>query len=169
MKLKTKKEILSRRTPLEKDCFIYFLIKGEEIVYVGQTTNGLTRITQHCADKNFDYYSIEKCQITNLDNLEARYIVEFNPKYNSSTLPKNSIYWPKKKILREFRLDGFAFNRIAKRHGLNPCYCGDYYSINLFKLIFEEAVRSKELKFVPEYSNNRDWFINEQYKEGNST
>lgn len=65
-------------------CFIYFLIDNEEVVYVGQTTNGLARIEVHRRDKQFDKVYTILCEPENLDHIENSYIMKYQPKYNKT-------------------------------------------------------------------------------------
>lgn len=61
--------------------YVYFLLQGKEVVYVGQTKNGLTRIYQH-KDKVFDMAYVMECDANELNRLENRYIFKYRPKYN---------------------------------------------------------------------------------------
>lgn len=63
-------------------CFIYFLIDGEEVVYVGQTTKGLSRIEVHRRNKKFDKVYAILCEEEDLDYCENTYILKYAPKYN---------------------------------------------------------------------------------------
>lgn len=62
---------------------IYFLISGEEIVYIGQTIDIEERLKSHFhGKKEFDsYYSLD-CKKEEADLLEYIYINIFKPKYN---------------------------------------------------------------------------------------
>lgn len=64
---------------------IYFLIKENKIVYVGQTKSGIKRIYQHLNKKDFDSYSFfiikDKKE---LDKIEAYFITKYRPIYNKS-------------------------------------------------------------------------------------
>lgn len=78
------------------DCsIIYFLIKDNEVVYVGQSSLGICRPFQHTT-KDFDSVSILKCKNEELDYLESRFILKYKPKYNHSIL--NSYSYSYKKI-----------------------------------------------------------------------
>lgn len=70
-------------------CGIYFLILGDEIVYVGQSVDVLGRINTHYREgqKQFDSYSFVKVPAEDLCNQEAKYIAEINPEYNRTMLP----------------------------------------------------------------------------------
>ena len=60
---------------------IYFLIKNDEVVYVGQTTKGLARPFQH-VDKIFDRVEIISVRIEDLNKAEGYFISKYKPKYN---------------------------------------------------------------------------------------
>ena len=65
----------------EKPC-VYFLIKNNEIVYVGQTVKLHNRLQQHKLDKDFDSYFFLECKKEELLALERKYIFEFLPVLN---------------------------------------------------------------------------------------
>lgn len=69
--------------PPPRDVFVYFLLKDGEVVYVGQTREGVTRPYSH-KDKDFDTVRIIKCEIDELDYLEEKYIVKYKPIYNGT-------------------------------------------------------------------------------------
>lgn len=70
--------------------FIYFLVKDNEVVYVGQTRYGMNRPYQHRYDKEFDDIYIIKCDEDELDELEDKYIRKYTPIYNKSLNNKAS-------------------------------------------------------------------------------
>lgn len=63
---------------------IYFLKKGDEIVYVGQSVNIERRIKEHRVDKKglFDSYTTIECTKENLDSSETSYLFMYRPKLN---------------------------------------------------------------------------------------
>jgi hypothetical protein len=63
-------------------CGVYFLIKDESVVYVGQSTNIAQRIANHKATKDFDTFTYIQCKPENLNTIEAMYIDRLKPKYN---------------------------------------------------------------------------------------
>ena len=67
--------------PHIKGTFIYFLLKDNEVVYVGQTKSGLDRPFQH-KDKDFDMVKILPCDESELNEMEDFYILKYEPKYN---------------------------------------------------------------------------------------
>lgn len=60
---------------------IYFLIDGEEVVYVGQSKVGVSRPFMH-RDKDFTDVAVMECKENELDYYETKYIRQYNPKYN---------------------------------------------------------------------------------------
>lgn len=73
------KQVIS--IPRYNDCFVYFLLKNCEVVYVGQTKNGLARPLSH-RDKDFDSIKIIYCEESMLDITEDTYIEKYKPRYN---------------------------------------------------------------------------------------
>lgn len=88
-----KTDIFDRKQPCDNNEYIYFLFDGEELVYVGQTTNIYQRIGVHMKKKTFDSFSKIKVDLSQkeLDLLETHYILNFKPKYNNR-LPENPFY-----------------------------------------------------------------------------
>jgi len=84
----------------EKVSAIYFLFKGNEIVYIGQTNNLFSRIKSHKKGKRskcqpikrfdtFGYITISyRFGCDNINNAEAYYIRKHKPLYNIM-IPKN--------------------------------------------------------------------------------
>lgn len=64
---------------------IYFLIKNEKVVYVGQSKNVLTRISFH-KDKNFDSYAFLPCEEHEMDIIESLYIHLLQPEQNGTSV-----------------------------------------------------------------------------------
>lgn len=64
---------------------VYFLIKNNEVVYVGQSTNVLNRIQGH-KDKDYDQAFYIECEKDSLLELETKYIIAFTPKMNKTLL-----------------------------------------------------------------------------------
>lgn len=69
------------RIDIPKTVFVYFLLDGGEVVYVGQTKNGMSRPLQH-TDKVFDSIYVIYCDVSELDYLEDKYMTKYRPKYN---------------------------------------------------------------------------------------
>ena len=60
---------------------VYFLIHGDEIVYIGASCNVLSRILQH-ADKIYDRIFFIPVDPLYLVTVEMNYIQKYKPKYN---------------------------------------------------------------------------------------
>ena len=81
--LLTTEEIVKVALPWEKLSGVYFLVLGDEVVYVGQSTNVHARIPNH-ADKEFDKYAFVPCDVDLLNKLESLYIHVLRPKINGN-------------------------------------------------------------------------------------
>lgn len=78
-------EILEAAVPLNKSSGIYFLVKGPEVVYVGQSVDMLHRIARHRREgREFDSFACVVCDSDKLDEMEAQYIAAFAPRNNVS-------------------------------------------------------------------------------------
>jgi hypothetical protein len=65
-------------------CAVYFLMSGDEVVYVGQTTNLYARIGGHREDKVWDRILFLPTPRKDLDATERHWIATLRPKYNTS-------------------------------------------------------------------------------------
>lgn len=81
---------------------IYFLIKGDSVVYVGKSTSLASRIGNHCADrvrgeKDFDSFSWIQCEAADLDLMERTFLciyaatIAMDSWGNRSTRPGNAL------------------------------------------------------------------------------
>jgi hypothetical protein len=80
-------DVLARSHPRDRAVpGIYFLIRGTEIVYVGQSKNLPVRIQQHRRKNGmeFDRFTVYPCAASLLDKMEQHYIAMFRPPYNGS-------------------------------------------------------------------------------------
>lgn len=93
MKLLTEQELLKISRKVTKSKGVYFLIDGNDIVYVGKSNNIVSRIGEHLHEKtkNFNRYYTHP----NLNNstyiMEELYIRLFRPKYNIEYNQNNSV------------------------------------------------------------------------------
>lgn len=76
-------EIAAAALPWAKASGVYFLLDGDEVVYVGQAVNVYSRIGQH-TDKRFDRYAFVPCAVDALDMLESLYIHCLRPRLNGN-------------------------------------------------------------------------------------
>lgn len=77
-------DIITNSIVLEPIVGVYFLINGNELVYIGQSTDMAKRITAHKNEKRitFNRYSFVECGIDELDIIESLYIHAYRPKKN---------------------------------------------------------------------------------------
>ena len=75
--------------PLEPNCYIYFLLVEAKIIYIGQTTNLLSRIASHQKDKIFDHIACFKTSKNDLLTIETVNIQFHKPKLNKSFIDYN--------------------------------------------------------------------------------
>ena len=82
----SKKDIFSNlREKPYVGCSVYFLTKGDEVIYVGQTRHGMTRIYSHAKTKDFDGYYLHPVKSEkDLDFVELQTIVKHKPRLNKS-------------------------------------------------------------------------------------
>ena len=68
---------------------IYFLIDGEEVVYIGQSINPLSRIGDHLRNKDgkFDRCFFIPVPRSILDLMESNFIKALSPKLNGNSGP----------------------------------------------------------------------------------
>lgn len=98
-------------------CFIYFLLdENGEVVYVGQTTRGMSRIEAHYKDKQFEKIYIIPTDETDLDYAETVYILKYTPKYNKTINLKDFIALKKVKevVRKDYKLKILKMDRIFK-------------------------------------------------------
>lgn len=136
MRYLKKKEIIQNKNNLS-DIFlssgIYFLIQGNEIVYVGQTKiHFATRISKHINTNNIkfnSFYIIPFSPNENLNIIETKYIVEFSPRHNSK-LPQNSTYLSRQQIKKFFF--GVSWTTIKK--GIKKDLIHSYFNGKAFNV-----------------------------------
>ena len=83
-------EIIEFAIPWSKQIGIYFLINTNEIVYVGQSIDIFSRISQH-KNKNFTHFVYINCLEHQLDKLESIYIHFLQPVGNGFASRKEKI------------------------------------------------------------------------------
>jgi len=65
-----------------KGFYVYFLFKGESIVYIGQTVNLPNRIGEHIKTKDFDSVYYESVVGSEMSIIESLYITLYGGHYN---------------------------------------------------------------------------------------
>jgi hypothetical protein len=109
-RLPDKKYILAHTIPNPgTQTGIYFLVKDDDIVYVGQSTDFQWRLAIHLYKKDFDSMAFLPCKEDDLDIIESGYIHRFEPRQNgrrANGLMNAPISW--------HELMGFAYKGINK-------------------------------------------------------
>ncbi len=105
---------------------VYVLLDGDEIVYVGKSTNPYGRIGAHMADKKFDKFtilcnedfSVEESEFAELyPYFEEILIMKYKPKYNKSI--DCLIYVSYEIINREIGLSKYEFRKLVSKYKIN--------------------------------------------------
>ena len=79
----THDEIVDSAFPVDSECGIYFLTRGSEVYYVGQTKKLLYRLYKHrMMGRQFDGFAFIPCAEEDLDRLESAYIAMLLPGEN---------------------------------------------------------------------------------------
>ncbi|MFP3391772.1 hypothetical protein [Brevibacillus sp. SIMBA_040] len=128
--LLTEKEIASHSIPFVERPHLYFLLKGDEVTYVGSCSKSTPNLFSH-NDKDFDcYYMLSVEQDVDLNVLLAEYIIKLVPKHNGN-LQSNEKYMSKSQIKKKFNMSGYDINKVIKEKKINTVYL-DYYDIDEF-------------------------------------
>lgn len=78
-------DIAKSAIPWNKASGVYFLLDGDDVVYVGQAVNVYSRIGQH-TDKIFDRYAFVPCAVDALNIIESLYIHCLRPRLNGNQI-----------------------------------------------------------------------------------
>jgi hypothetical protein len=72
---------------------VYFLLRGDRIVYVGRSDNIFTRIGTHVRNNRIDFDKVHTVAATGLEQerLEQLYIAAFKPEFNAYGLAETDI------------------------------------------------------------------------------
>lgn len=114
---------------------IYYLIKGDEIVYVGQARNIFSRISTHIMEKekDFDYCTVISIPYENLSEVETEEIFKHRPIYNTN-IPRNNIYKTFKQLLPILGMSVHQLRKFIITHKIEPVALGGlvFYKISDF-------------------------------------
>lgn len=79
----TEKQIVSAANRYKPCCGVYFLIKDNKVMYVGQSVDIHSRMRQHAKTRDFDSYTYIPCEPDSLDIYESLYIHALSPDWNA--------------------------------------------------------------------------------------
>lgn len=141
MRIEEKNAIVLARYPKE---FVYFLLKENEVVYVGQTTNGISRPLSHRRTKEFDDIAIVPCDRRELDRVEQTMIAKYDPPLNKC--PNHKEKKSVKELIKEIKgktgsMTPKRMERIMAELGIKPMICAANRSRTITQ---EEAERIRK-------------------------
>lgn len=89
LKLRSEDNIVRYGRCYQAACGIYFLIKENHVIYVGQAINVMSRIIEHArCGRDFDTYNFIRCHRSQLDEWERAYINALMPPLNRDAITK---------------------------------------------------------------------------------
>ena len=135
---------------LEKSPGIYFLLKGKEIVYIGQSVDPDSRVPTHQNGeyaKDFDSYFIYRCQKSELDALVFLFILHYQPRLNSRPSSKQKLLDSVGTVRKKLKALGqsiYPFKRWRKQGLIRPI--GEFDSTTYFWASDVDALISTKFK-----------------------
>lgn len=100
--------ILNSAIPLvifeDTHCCVYFLIRDDTIVYVGQTNNLPGRVQAHLRDKIFDHVAWIHVPFDELNEAEFYYISRFVPNYNVFVPRQQPTQKPRRRVAHSWHV-----------------------------------------------------------------
>ena len=124
------------KLPKFGNSFVYFLLKDNEVVYVGKTSNGITRPLSH-KNKIYDEIYILYCNEENLTDSEDDFILKYRPIYNKNCkrVVQYGINKAFKKLHKEFgsELTIKKFKEIFKKLNITPFEFNGIETIKIFE------------------------------------
>lgn len=142
--------ILNSKICVEKEnpC-VYFLIKNNEIIYIGQTIRIKQRIYEHLKEKDFDNYF---CLYVSQDELlkkERFYIEKFTPKLNCKSFYYKKFFFPKRDLYKNFpELTNEIYKKLLDYENIP-------YDKYLKSLQVKKEYKEKVFKITEEYKNGK--------------
>jgi len=143
-----------------KNCFLYFLINKDNLVYVGKSNNNiLNRINEHIKDKDFDsahYIALRSDNV--LDEYEKKYIIKYKPKYNKT------VYFRDVKInildLKTLNVYNWSKNELVENIGCSVCtadalFCGRIKKIYNRYILEANRENQHTFKYILDTKTNK--------------
>ena len=110
---------------------IYFLIsEHNEVVYVGQSVDVYSRVSNHRSTKEFMYYSYFDCEKEAANGLEDMYIMFLDPVYNKR-LNKYGMYYSLSEIAGNLNLSQYQVQKTLDSMKLKPLFSNNYRTIDI--------------------------------------
>jgi hypothetical protein len=124
---------------------VYFLINEKEVVYVGQTNNGLTRPFSH-TDKNFTEVKIFPCLPQQLDYWEDHFIQKYKPIHNKQCNYK--MRWGLQRVKKSIRKYKYPKYTLWDLRSL----------LKILKISTQKDIRNKETITFDDYKKVMEYF-----------
>ena len=147
-------ELGTESIDLSHSCLIYFLIKDDEVVYVGKTQRGLLRPLSH-TDKDFNRLEVLECIEEVIDMLENEFIVKYLPKYNKSlnTSYAYSLSRCRNEVRKNTNLKSYTLHHLRKdlkrleiEIKINEFNVNGYITIHDLDMLVEDLQYSEEVE-----------------------
>lgn len=76
-------KLMSAKVPVCNFCGVYFLLDNNKIVYIGKSTNIISRVSEHAKKgRSFSHYYAIPCSPDSVNDLEKEMIRRFMPEQN---------------------------------------------------------------------------------------
>lgn len=97
---------------------IYFLFKNHELIYIGQSEDIFKRVPIHLGSKDFNNWNYIEYENENLNNIEAEFILKFQPKQNKA-IPKNDNWISASTLKLKFGISKVTINKMIKNQEID--------------------------------------------------
>lgn len=113
---------------LRQGQYIYALLSGGKVVYIGQTNKGPQRVYHHIGRIPFTHFVLIPTSFSQegLNLLEANLIVRFKPTFNTSLPTAQPKYFTRKRLKGRLGMNGHAVRKILSE--IQPAFL-NYYDI----------------------------------------
>lgn len=104
--------VYQEKGPGENRPGVYFLIRQNKIVYVGQSRDVYSRVQSHRAERRieFDRFKFLDVAVADLNTVERFYIAKFDPEYNRTKPREGSV-----PLSDVYQKDGVLYGTVARR------------------------------------------------------
>ncbi|SNS22364.1 hypothetical protein SAMN05446037_100697 [Anaerovirgula multivorans] len=124
---------------------VYFLIKDNQIIYIGRSVTGLASVLAKAKDIEADSYYITLVEPESLDALWAYQVNRFKPVYNNYINRCNATI-ARSKLRDKYRADGNVMNLLERECGLPRLYDGSYLFCNVVEAMDNALSTGKIIK-----------------------
>lgn len=142
---------------------IYFLYLGEELQYIGQSINVLTRIGNHRRDKEFDrvFFLPVHADSKVLEYIEMRFISFYNPPLNKTC--RADYHYSANDIAEALEQSNVFINMTRKE--LEKVTENQKQSVDNYEMFLNETFDSALRKKCLEMFDSNQWLGSRRYKD----